>query len=248
MPTTYSPTQPPLVAVKEDVTIFLQLTIARYIQTTLPERLNVLFPNAAQIDSLAEGLAKHAGLDGEEFKQRLFARLGNRKYGGPPPVWPRPTHIAPVATTVTTAVSHSNGGVLPLGDVLSDRGSVNRSPARGGTPLKERGVFGDKEYCCSTKKALLISILTDLANEDSTFLERFVKSSYASGKRLKYLAQTREEVQGGASSPYHTHDVAELPGGWFLFTHFSGKEIQKFIGNLRIFRENGGVLQGPLEA
>jgi hypothetical protein len=202
----------PLVAPDAEVTDFLQVVVARYIQSTPPERLRAQLPSAAHIDSLAAGLEKR-GLDGDEFKGRLFARLDGRKYEG---------HSVVHKPSAPPIASPS--------PIASEAGASNAIGMS--APFTFRG----KEYHTRSLRSFLAEVLSDLANEDATFLARFAASERRRGK-IKYLAKTREEIFGAKEPDWiqNRNTISELPGGWLFHNWFTSQKGLSFLNEINAF-------------
>ncbi len=108
-----------------------------------------------------------------------------------------------------------------------DRPSTNRS----GQELSERsGVFDfhfkDRRIGARSACEAMIKLFKLLAQEDSSFLERFASRRH--GKKRRYLAKDKLELYPGRPDLANEHSV-ELVPGWWMGTNYSRPNIQDII-------------------
>lgn len=101
-----------------------------------------------------------------------------------------------------------------------------RKAASGSAP-KGSGVLHGKEFSYANAKEAMVFILSELAKDDPTFLQRCSQHPAFLGKKRRYIAQHASDLYPGRPDLIKQHDL--LPGGWVVGTNLSNKFKMRII-------------------
>lgn len=95
--------------------------------------------------------------------------------------------------------------------------------------LPRRGafIFMGKEYNYNNAKEAMVSILTMLANNDASFLQRCSQHPDFQGRKRSYVARTPKELYPDRPELRSIREA--LPGGWFVGTNLNNAVKMKII-------------------
>jgi len=96
-------------------------------------------------------------------------------------------------------------------------------------PLSRSGafIFMGKEYNYNNAKEAMVLILTMLANNDASFLQRCSQHPDFQGRKRSYVARTPKELY--PDRPELRSEREALPGGWFVGTNLNNAVKMKII-------------------
>jgi predicted type IV restriction endonuclease len=100
-------------------------------------------------------------------------------------------------------------------------------------------VLRGKAYRYANAKEAMVKVLTELANEDASFLQRCSQHPDAQGTRRRYIARTSEELYPARPDLRDYHE--QLPGGWLVSTNLNNP-LKKSI--IRLATEVAGLRFG----
>ncbi len=106
----------------------------------------------------------------------------------------------------------------PVEDVQDDEADEDR---RGKLVLRGR------EHSCASNTEAMVIVLSELAKDDPSFLQRCSQHPKARGRKRHYIARTSEELYPDAE---HLHKYRKaLPGGWLVATNFDKDKMRTII-------------------
>lgn len=183
---------------------YRDLAEKRQIRTTLPEAWKKLVESEDDflVELLAEKVEDLCGIKPDPDTTAAFLREQVQlKSKDPPGVQPSYAPRKPKRSTrsgKTTQQSPESIGYTLYGQVRQEKKAID----------------------------VLENVLRELAERDSTFLERF--ASEAHGSRVRYVARTREELN--PSRPDLLAEGArQLRPGWWMYTRLSNTEKRKIL-------------------
>lgn len=113
--------------------------------------------------------------------------------------------------------------VAPLGQAQDQRA---RDSIRTRTVEHFSFVFKGKSYEAGSARDVMCKVFQLLAQEDSSFLDRFAARKH--GRKRRYLARGRSELYPGRPDLADEHSVEVVPG-WWMGTNYSRSNIQQIL-------------------
>ncbi len=138
---------------------------------------------------------------------------------------PDPDTVVSFLSTGTTTQIHTEVKPIPVSktkikkQLSKDASRKHLAPA----PFHLQG----HRYNARSARDAMIKIFKELAEKDTSFLERFASRS-KHGKKRRFVARSRDELYPGRPDLAASHSH-QLPGGWWLGTNYSKKNIENII-------------------
>jgi hypothetical protein len=115
-------------------------------------------------------------------------------------------------------VSAPTGG--PFNPKSSEKPHLVGPPAKKPMPPRQgKLLIKGQTFGYANAKEAMVIVLTELAKNDSTFLQRCSQHPDCSGRKRRYIAQTLEEMYPGRPDLHEMHEI--LPGGWMVATNLN---------------------------
>lgn len=96
---------------------------------------------------------------------------------------------------------------------------TTHTPRKADTARRGQLVLKGKAYRYANAKEAMTIILTELAKQDSNFLERASRHPDATGRKRQYIARTEEQLYPDREDLREYKE--SLPGGWFVSTNLN---------------------------
>ncbi len=170
---------------------------------------------------------------GDEDLVRLLADAVERKAGVRPDDDAVAEFLAEWGKPVIVEAARSN--------VPQPANSAGPRPALQGVAGARRGqlILQGKMYRYSNAKDAMVTVLTELAKGDPSFLERCSQHPDAQGSKRRYIARTPEELYPDREDLREMRE--SLPGGWLVATNLNNV-LKKTI--IRLAAEAAGLTFG----